>query len=116
MFLAYLEQVLVPELKRGKPEAVLVMDTLRPHKAAAVGKVLEAAGLGLIYLPRYAPELTPIELGWSTGKTRLRAKAARTTEILDADLGPALDAITSERCQRLLPPHQLSPQPIQNPL
>src|SRR5215208_3804775 len=47
----------------------------------------EAAGLGLLYQPRSSPDLTPIERGWSTGTTRLRAKAARPTEILDADLG-----------------------------
>jgi transposase len=96
VFLAYLEQVLVPELKRVKPDAVLVMDNLRPHKAGAVGQVLEAAGLGLIYLPRYSPDLNPIEPGWSKVKTRLRAKAARPTEILDTELGPALDAITAK--------------------
>ncbi len=78
VFLAYLEQVLVPELRRVKPDAVVVMENLRPHKAGAVGQVLEAAGLGLIYLPRYSPDLNPIEPGWSKVKTRLRAKAARS--------------------------------------
>ena len=94
VFLADLEQVLVPELKRRKPDAVVVMDNLRPHKAASVGQVLEAAGFGLIYLPRYSPDLNPIEPGWSKLKARLRAKAARTIEILDAELGSALRAIT----------------------
>lgn len=96
VFLAYLEQALVPELKRGKPEAVVVMDNLRPHKADVVGQVLGAAGFGLIYLPRYSPNLNPIEPGWSKLKTRLRAKAARTIEILDAELDSALNAITPQ--------------------
>jgi transposase len=95
VFLAYLEQVLVPELKRTKPGAVVVMDNLRPPRADAVGRMLEAAGLGLIYLPRYSPDLNPIEPGWAKLKTRLRAKAARTTEALDAELGPALGTITA---------------------
>jgi transposase len=95
VFLAYLEQVLVPELRRTKPDAVVVMDNLRPHRADAVGRMLEAAGLGLIYLPRYSPDLNPIEPGWAKLKARLRAKAARTTEALDAELGPALGAITA---------------------
>ena len=94
VFLAYLEQVLVPELKQVKPDAVVVIDNLRPHKAGAVGHLLEAAGLGLLYLARYSPDLNPIEPGWSKMKTHLRAKAARTTEALAAELGPALDAIT----------------------
>lgn len=94
VFLAYLEQV--PELKRRKPDAVVVMDNLRPHKAAIVGQVREAAGFGLIYLPRHSPDLNPIEPGWSKLKTRLRAQAARTIEILDAELGSALHALTPQ--------------------
>ena len=31
-FAAYLEQVLLPVLRQHKPDAVLVMDNLRPHK------------------------------------------------------------------------------------
>jgi len=96
VFLAYLEQVLVPELKRVKPDAVVVLDNLRRHRAGAVGRVLAAAGLGLIHLSRYSPDLNPIEPGWSKVKTRLRAEAARTIETLDAELGPALDAITAD--------------------
>ena len=32
IFAAYLEQVLLPVLREHKPDAVLVMDNLRPHK------------------------------------------------------------------------------------
>jgi hypothetical protein len=41
----YLDEVLVPELQRQKPDAVLVMDNLRPHHATAVAKTLERAHL-----------------------------------------------------------------------
>ena len=99
VFLAYLEQVLVPELKRCKPEATVVMDRLAPHRAATVAEVLETAGLGLLYLPHYSPELSPIEPGWSKVKSRLRSNAARTKEALEAELGPALDAITAQDAQ-----------------
>ena len=99
VFLAYLEQVLVPELKRCKPEATVVMDRLAPHRAATVAEVLETAGLGLLYLPRYSPDLSPIEPGWSKVKSRLRSNAARTKEALEAELGPALDAITAQDAQ-----------------
>ena len=33
MLLAYLEQMLVPKLLQVKPDAILVMDNLRPHHA-----------------------------------------------------------------------------------
>ena len=96
VFLAFVEQVLIPELRRSKPSAAVVMDNLRPHKAAAVRQKLEAAGLKPLYLPRYAPELSPIEPCWSKTKTVLRAKAARTVEALDLALGPVLDSITAQ--------------------
>jgi transposase len=96
VFLAYLERVLVPELQRVKPGAVVVMDNLAPHRAGQVAERLAAAGLGLLRLPRYSPDLNPIEQGWSKMKAQLRAQAARTTEALEAALGPALDAITAQ--------------------
>jgi transposase len=93
----YLDEVLVPELLRQKPDAVLVMDNLRPHHATAVAETLARAHLDLLYLPRYSPDLSPmIEPGWSKVKTPLRAAAARTTEALDEELRPALDAITPQ--------------------
>jgi transposase len=38
--LAYLEQVLVPKLLQVKPDAILVMDNLRPHHATQVRELL----------------------------------------------------------------------------
>jgi transposase len=96
LFLIYLNKVLVPELQRRKPDAVLVMDNLRPHHATAVARTLKRAHLGLLYLPRYSPDLSPIEPGWSKVKTRLRATAARTADALDQELRPALEAITPQ--------------------
>ncbi len=96
VFLAFIERVLIPELCRTKPGAVVVMDNLSPHKAAAVRDTLEAAGFTPLYLPRYAPDLSPIEPMWSKIKTLLRAKAARTVEALTDALGPVIDAVTAQ--------------------
>jgi hypothetical protein len=41
VFLAWLEQVLLPELRRTKPDSVLVLDNLRAHKTAAVRRLLD---------------------------------------------------------------------------
>jgi hypothetical protein len=54
VLLAYLEQVLVPKLQQVKPDAILVMDNLRPHHATEVRDLLDQAGIGLLYLPRYS--------------------------------------------------------------
>ena len=42
-FAAYLEQVLLPVLREHKPDAVRVMDNLRPHKTPEVQAVLDDA-------------------------------------------------------------------------
>ena len=52
VFLAFVEQVLVPAL-RERPGAVVVLDHLAAHKAERVRAALEAAGLSYRYLPPY---------------------------------------------------------------
>jgi transposase len=96
VFHAYLEQVLLPQLRRTKPEAVLVLDNLRAHKTAAVRRLLDGSGFAYRYLPPYSPDLTPIEPAWAKLKAELRRVAARTTEALHQALGPALDTITAQ--------------------
>ena len=95
VFLAYLDQVLIPELARSKPGAVVIRDNLSAHKRPAVRARLEAAGLELLRLPRYAPDLDPIEAMWSKVKEALRAAAARTVAALEAALATALAPITA---------------------
>jgi transposase len=94
--LADLEQVLVPKRRQVKPDAILVMDNLRPHHATDVSELLAQTGIGVLYLPRSSPEFNPIEQAWAKVKERLKAKAARTLEALEADLKPALDTITAK--------------------
>ena len=94
VFLAFLDRVLIPALRRTKPDAVVVLDDLSPHRAPAVRQRLEAAGLELILLPRYAPDLNPIEPMWAKVKAALRAAAARTVAALEVALADALDRVT----------------------
>jgi transposase len=95
-FAAYLEQVLLPVLRERKPEAVLVMDNLRPHKTPQVQAVLDRSGFPYRYLPSYSPDFSPIEPGWAKMKAYLRRVAARTVEALQQALAPALDTITAQ--------------------
>ena len=96
VFTAYLDRVLLPELRRTKPDAVLVMDNLAAHKTARVREMLDASGFTYRYLPPYSPDLNPIEPAWAKVKGELRRVAARTPDALHKALGPALDAITPE--------------------
>jgi transposase len=96
IFAAYLEQVLLPVLREHKPDAVLVMDNLRPHKTPEVQAVLDQSGFAYRYLPAYSPGLSPIEPAWAKVKSYLRRVATRTVKALEQALGPALDSITAQ--------------------
>jgi transposase len=96
VFAAYLDRVLLPELRRTRPDAVLVMDNLRAHKTAQMRRLLDRSGFTYRYLPPYSPDLNPIEPAWAKLKTELRRVAARTTDALHQALGPALGTITPQ--------------------
>jgi transposase len=76
-FLAYLEQCLVPTLKRGD---IVVIDNVPFHKVAGVDEIIQAGGASLRYLPPYSPDLNPIELAFHPLKTMLRKAAERTIQ------------------------------------
>ena len=95
LFLAYVEQVLVPTLKPGD---VVIMDNLRVHKMAGVREAIEAAGAKLLFIPPYSPDLNPIELAFSKLKALLRAKAIRTVEALWKALGDLCDSFSPTEC------------------
>ena len=57
-FLAYVEQFLVPTLKRND---IVVLDNLGSHKGKAVRNAIKAAGARLLFLPKYSPGLNPTE-------------------------------------------------------
>jgi transposase len=75
MFLAYVEQCLVPTLRRND---IVVMDNCRIHLVAGVREAVAKARATVRYLPKYSPDLNPIELPYSKFKTFLRKVAART--------------------------------------
>jgi transposase len=60
VFLAYLDEVLRPERRRRKPDAVLVLDDPRAHKTTAVRGLLDRSGFPYRYLSPYSPDLSPI--------------------------------------------------------
>lgn len=99
VFLAFLDQVLLPKLQEVRPDAVLLMDNLAAHKTPAVRALLDASGFAYRYLPAYSPDLNPIEPSWAKIKGKLRAVAARTADALHTALGPALEAVTAKDAQ-----------------
>lgn len=91
VFQTYVQQALVPELKKGD---VVVLDNLQPHKNAAVIAAIEAAGARVEPLPVYSPDLSPIEEMYSKTKTYLRKVAARATDTVITAMGEALQGVT----------------------
>ena len=57
-FRAYVEQFLVPTLKPGD---AVILDNLGSHKGKGVRKAIRAVGARLVFLPKYSPDLNPIE-------------------------------------------------------
>lgn len=57
-FLLYVEKVLAPTLQPGD---IVIMDNLGSHKGKAVRRAIRAAGARLFFLPKYSPDLNPIE-------------------------------------------------------
>jgi hypothetical protein len=84
------------KLQQMKPDAILVLNNLCPDHATEVRELLDQAGIGLVYLPRHSPEFNPIEHAWVQMKERLKAEAARSIEVLEAELKPALNTVTAQ--------------------
>ena len=57
-FHAYVEQFLAPTLKPGD---VVILDNLGSHKGKAVRRAIRDVGARLVFLPKYSPDLNPIE-------------------------------------------------------
>jgi transposase len=94
-FMAYLERCLVPTLKRGD---TVIMDSLPVHKVAGVRELIEAAGAMLRYLPKYSPDLNPIEQAFSKLKAHLRKAAERTIPRLYRRIGALTATFSPQEC------------------
>ena len=98
-FQIYVDKVLAPALRRGD---LVVMDNLGSHKGKAIRHAIRAAGAKLFFLPKYSPDLNPIEQVFAKLKHLLRKTAARNVETLSAAIGNLLDEYTPQECANYL--------------
>lgn len=98
-FRAWVEQALIPTLKPGD---VVVLDNLGSHKGKAVRQAIRKAGVHLLFLPPYRPDLNPIEQVFSKLKTLLRKADERTVEDTWRRIGSLLDRFTPSECANYL--------------
>jgi transposase len=99
LFLAYVEQCLAPTLK---PNDIVVVDNVATHKVAGVAEAIEAAGATLRYLPKYSPDLNPIEMPFSKFKAHLRKLAQRTIPGIRRGIRSFLASLTGQECANYL--------------
>jgi transposase len=95
-FRAYVEQVLVPTLRRGD---VVVLDNLAVHKQPAVRAAIEAVGAHIRFLPSYSPDFNPIEMAFAKLKAFMRAARPRTFDHVTALTAAALALFTPAECR-----------------
>ena len=98
-FLAYVENVLLPTLRHGD---LVIVDNLQSHKRRAIRDALRQAGAKLLFLPKYSPDLNPIEQVFAKLKHLLRKAAARTREAVRSTIGELLGSYTPDECTNYL--------------
>ena len=94
-FLQYVEEILVPTLVPGD---ILIMDNLGSHRGKAVRRAIRAAGAKLFFLPKYSPDLNPIELFFAKLKHWLRHAARRTAAAVCNAIADILPLTSPDEC------------------
>lgn len=90
----FINDVLSGVLKKGD---ILIMDNLRAHKIDF--SRLKSKGVEIKSLPRYSPDLNPIEMMWSQIKAKLRKVQPRDFYSLWREVSIAHLDVTSENAR-----------------
>jgi transposase len=98
-FLAYVEQILAPTLKKGQ---TVFLDNVSTHNVDGVEEAIEARGACAVFLPAYSPDLNPIEQLFARLKSFLRKMKARTVEQLWSAIASFLKGVSKEECKAYL--------------
>ena len=94
-FLDYLRNTLIPTLHEGD---IVIMDNMRTHHVKEIQGLLQEAGMKLLYLPAYSPDLNPIENMWSKIKAILRMLKVRLLPLLPQGIAEAFSLIRPSDC------------------
>ena len=85
-----------------RPGDIVVLDNLGSHRSKAVRQLIRSVGAKLFFLPKYSPDLNPIEQVFAKLKHLLRKASARTVDAVCAAIGHVLDAFNREECANYL--------------
>lgn len=106
-FEVYIETQLAPTLSPGDVFAGQsqcdclsgsLLDNLSVHYSQRAEDALAERGAWFLYLPKYSPDLNPIEMAFSKLKAHLRAVAAQTFEDLNDAIGDICKLFTPNEC------------------
>jgi putative transposase len=89
------EEVLAPTLSPGD---IVIMDNLGAHKAKAVRAAIRSAGAKLLFLPKYSPDLNPIEQLFAKLKHHLRHAQARSQDSVCHAIAKVLETVAALEC------------------
>lgn len=101
-FDVYIETQLAPVLR---PADVVILDNLNVHKSPRAAAALAARGAWFLFLPKYSPDLNPIEMAFSKLKAHLRKAAARTIDALWRAVGDICSLFKPEECWNFFKEH-----------
>jgi transposase len=94
-FETWVETQLAPTLQKGD---VVILDNLRVHKNAKAAEILRENGAWFLFLPRYSPDLNPIEMAFAKLKAHLRRIGARTLDALWRAVGEICGLFDPDEC------------------
>ena len=77
---------------------VVIADNLGSHKSKAVRQVIRSVGARLVFLPKYSPDLNPIEPSFAKLKSSLKKAEARTLDDVCDAIGETLKTFTQQEC------------------
>lgn len=94
-FEAYVETQLAPTLCPGD---LVILDNLSAHDSKRARDCLHERGAWFLFLPKYSPDLNPIEMAFAKLKAHLRAAEARSFDQLWRVIGRTCDLFSAEEC------------------
>lgn len=95
-FDTYVETQLAPTLHPGD---VVILDNLNTHKSSRAAAALAERGAWFLFLPKYSPDLNPIEMAVTKLKAHLRKAAARTYDAFWQAAGDICSLFTQQECR-----------------
>ena len=95
-FRLYVEKILLPTLH---PDDIVIIDNLGSHRGKAIRRIIRSVDAKLFFLPKYSPDLNPIEQLFAKLKHWLRKAARRSVDAVADAIGEILHTVSPAECR-----------------